>query len=164
MKRKTVYLYDPVSLRYVGAYEAQESPLEPGVFIKPIHSLEDPLPETKEGDIIYFDGVGGWLVRNTPTPTQEQKLDIEIERRFLAVRQHMTATAKASPERFNSIAEAKSYVGTKNPLSTVSEAFQVWAAEVHTAAIKILNDVIAGKRPLPEISALINELPKWVHP
>ncbi|PTR17509.1 hypothetical protein C8R31_101673 [Nitrosospira sp. Nsp2] len=162
--RKTVYLYDPVTFAPTGAYDAQESPLEPGTFLTPVHCVETPPPAVEPGQLIFFDGVAAWIVRDAPLPTAEQKLQYEIERRRLAVRQHMSAVAQAAPEHFNSISEAKSFVGTDNPLRAVSEAFQVWAAQVQTSANATLDAVEAGETALPAISDLIASLPEWVHP
>ena len=114
--------------------------------------------------MVFFDGIGGWVVRDAPMPTAEEKLQTEIERRRIAVRQHMTAVAKASPEHFNSISEAKSFAGIDNPYRAVSEAFVVWAAEVQTVSNTTLDSVLAGDASLPAITDLIAALPAWIHP
>lgn len=57
---KKVYLYEELGGLYLGSYNAQESPLEPGVFITPEHSTEiDPLPP-QQGSAICFVG-GQWI-------------------------------------------------------------------------------------------------------
>lgn len=38
---KTVYLYDPSTGEYIRDYIAQESPMQPGEFIAPTHSVDD---------------------------------------------------------------------------------------------------------------------------
>lgn len=38
---KTVYLYDPSTGEYIREYIAQESPLQPGEYIAPTHSVDD---------------------------------------------------------------------------------------------------------------------------
>lgn len=43
---KTVHLYDPATGEYGGIYDAQESPLEPGVFLTPDASLSTTLAMT----------------------------------------------------------------------------------------------------------------------
>lgn len=163
-KLKVVYLYDPATLRPTGAYQCYPSPLEPGKFIEPEHALDIPPPQPPEGKEVFYNRAGGWTVVTKPTPTEEEVLDNQVERYRLAVRKHMSAVAMASPEKFNSISEAKSYVGTDNPLATVSKAFQIWAANVQVDANKKLAKVLEEKGKLPELDAFINSLPKWSHP
>jgi hypothetical protein len=162
--KKTVYLYDPVTLAPTAPYDAQESPLEPGVFITPVYCIDTPPPEAGPNQRVFFDGVSGWLVKDLPIPTQTEQLEASVAQLRLGVRQHMSAVAKASPERFNSISEAKSFTGTDNAYRTVSEAFVVWAAQVQTSANATLDAVLAGQAQLPALSDLIASLPTWEHP
>jgi hypothetical protein len=60
---KTVYLYDAVTGAYAGVYEAQESPLEPGVFIEPIFSTDAPPPTPGENQIAIF-AEGAWSLQD----------------------------------------------------------------------------------------------------
>lgn len=161
---KIVYLYDPVTRGFAGTYDAQESPLERGEFIIPEHCTETPPPALIAGQWAFLDASDSWVVRGSPAPTEAELLAAEVERCRLAVRQHMSTVARAAPERFNSISEAKSFVGTDNPLSTVSAAFQIWAANVQTSANATLDSVLAGDIPLPALTDLIASLPEWVHP
>lgn len=41
---KTVYLFDAETKRFTGSYSAQESPLEPGVYVTPVCSVDVPPP------------------------------------------------------------------------------------------------------------------------
>lgn len=41
---KTVYHYHPATFAYLGQSEADESPLEPGVFHAPANATFDPVP------------------------------------------------------------------------------------------------------------------------
>lgn len=164
MTKKTVYLYDPETLRPRGVYHCHPSPLEPGVFIVPEYSTETPPPPTEEGKEIFFNRVDGWAVVSTPIPTEEEVLEVKVEQYRLAVRKHMSKVAQASPEKFNSISEAKSFVGTDNPLAKVSEAFQKWSANVQVYANTKLAKVLADKGELPELDKFIDSLPKWKHP
>lgn len=164
MKRKTVYLYNPVTLTPTGDYEAQESPLEPGEFLLPVHCVDTPPPDAQPNQKVVFNGKDGWDVKTLPIPTETEKLEAAVEKYRIAVRQHMSAVAKASPERFNSISEAKSFVGTDNPLAAVSQAFQIWSAKVQVASNKGLASVLAGKEKLPPLDVFIKNLPEWRHP
>jgi hypothetical protein len=82
----------------------------------------------------------------------------------MAVRQHMSSVARAMPEKFNSISEAKSFAGVDNPLRAVSEAAIVWSATVQTSANAALDAVLTGTDPLPALDDFIASLPAWVHP
>jgi len=162
---KTVYTYDPNTLRPTGEWRCQPSPLEPGEFIVPEHCLNESPPKCDdEKQEVFFNRVDGWAVVSKPAPTESEVLAVKVERYRLAVRQHMSKVAKESPERFNSISEAKSFVGTNNPLEAVSKAFQIWAAKVQIDANKKLADILDGKNKLPELDAFIKSLPEWVHP
>lgn len=161
---KTVYLYDPETLRPRGSYDCHPSPLEPGEYIVPEHSVPVPPPAPGENQAVYYDRAGGWIVVDTPMPTPENVLAAKVERYKMAVRQHMTAVARSAPEGFNSISEAKSFTGIDNPYRAVSEAFTVWAAAVQTSAHAVLDAVLAGTEELPELEDLIAALPAWEHP
>lgn len=164
MKPRTVYTYDPNTLKPTGEWQCQPSPLEPGKFIKPEHCLDTPPPKAEEGKEVFFNQVDGWVVVSTPVPTESEVLAVQVEKYRLAARQHMSQVARSSPEKFNSISEAKSFVGTENPLAVVSKAFQIWAATVQVDANKKLADILDGKGKLPELDAFIESLPKWKHP
>jgi hypothetical protein len=64
---KTVYLFDESGL-FAGSYQAQESPLEPGVFIVPTLSTERPAPDIPKGKAIRFVA-GEWILFDLPAPT-----------------------------------------------------------------------------------------------
>ena len=51
----------------VGASEADESPLEPGVFLIPAMATETVPPNVAEGMRVRFDG-GAWVVESIPEP------------------------------------------------------------------------------------------------
>lgn len=161
---KIVYLYDPVTRGFAGTYDAQESPLEPGEFITPEHCTETPPPALLAGQWAFLDATNSWVVRGSPTPTAADKLAADVDRYRLAVRQHMSAVARAMPERFNSISEAKSFGGVNNPYRSVGDASVVWAANVQVSANATLDSVLAGEIPLPPLADLIASLPGWVHP
>lgn len=60
---KIVYLFDEITREYKGEYEAQRSPLEPDVYIEPVHSTSlQPLP-FEQGKYNYFDG-SQWTLKD----------------------------------------------------------------------------------------------------
>jgi len=60
---KTVYLFDAVTGLIIGEWQAQESPLEKGVFITPVYST-DKEPPTENKKIAKFDGENWTLLPN----------------------------------------------------------------------------------------------------
>jgi hypothetical protein len=159
-----VWLYDPVTLRPTGEYECQESPLEQGAYIIPHCSLPFAPPAAGPNSSVFYNRADGWMVVNTPVPTAEDLLAVKVAQYRIAVRQHMSATAKNSPEHFNSISEAKSYASTVNPYTEVSKAFVNWSAAVLVASNAVLDNVLEGKATLPPVADLIESLPEWAHP
>jgi hypothetical protein len=47
----TVFLFDVITRAFAGTYDAQESPLEPGVFITPTHSTEESPPAVGDFEV-----------------------------------------------------------------------------------------------------------------
>lgn len=73
--KKTVYLFDE-SGRSAGEYKAQESPLEPGVFLTPQRSTDIAPPSTSVSQYAQFNGAS-WTLLDIPikppyVPTQEE--------------------------------------------------------------------------------------------
>lgn len=66
---KTVYLFDATGA-YIGTYDAQESPLEPGVFITPVLSTSSAPPEVLPNQVAVFNG-SSWAVQQIPEPEPE---------------------------------------------------------------------------------------------
>lgn len=72
-----IYNYHPEYKTYVGSSLADESPLEPGVFLIPAHATELEPPSCSLGEIQVFNGTSWELVKNYSgtyysTITQEQ--------------------------------------------------------------------------------------------
>jgi len=70
MTFKTVYVADPVTRAYLHPYEAQESPMETGVFIRPTVSSEvAPPANIPDGQraVLAADGLS-WLLEDIPKP------------------------------------------------------------------------------------------------
>lgn len=62
-----IYHYDSETLELIGESEADESPLEPGIFLIPANSTADqPLPQVA-GKTRHYEG-GLWVYRDIPEP------------------------------------------------------------------------------------------------
>lgn len=70
---KTVYAYHPETGVFLGTTEADESPLEPGVFLLPAFSTEQKPPRARRGHTPHFDErAGRWVNRRDPEPEPPQ--------------------------------------------------------------------------------------------
>jgi len=56
MATKTVYSFCRYTGRFTGEYEAQESPLEPGIFLIPAFATEEAPPAVGANEVAAFDG------------------------------------------------------------------------------------------------------------
>ena len=65
-----VYHYHPHTFAYVGATEADESPLEPGVFLVPAYATRTPAPDAvQEGHTLSWNEAdGAWQETLLPVP------------------------------------------------------------------------------------------------
>lgn len=75
MKQKTVYQLDPDG-KYIGAALADESPLEPGVFLIPAGCVTVQPPIAKPGfDLYCVNGVWKYVKAAVTQPTDESPTD-----------------------------------------------------------------------------------------
>lgn len=66
---KEIYNYHPATAEFVGASYADESPLEPGVFLIPANATEMKPPAPREGFARVFDGEK-WAYIELPKPAE----------------------------------------------------------------------------------------------
>lgn len=59
---------------FVGTTTADESPLEPGVYLMPAGTIDEPAPTVPDGTRAKWDGA--WVFENTPEPVTEQQVDL----------------------------------------------------------------------------------------
>lgn len=90
-----------------------------------------------------------------PTPEEIQKSLTDAVQALL--------NSEAKKLRYDDIFTAISYEGDANPkFAAEAAAFKAWRSVVWTLCYQILDDVIAGKRPVPTAEQLISELPEFV--
>lgn len=65
-----IFHFDPANQEYLGCSMADESPLEPGVFLVPAYATEIVPPACGEGHRIVFDGAA-WRVEAIQRPEPE---------------------------------------------------------------------------------------------
>jgi hypothetical protein len=71
--RKTVYRFHPETREYLGTDLADESPLEPGVWLVPAHATELMPPDIAPGKVARF-ATGYWVVENRRSPEDAREL------------------------------------------------------------------------------------------
>lgn len=150
--------------RFVGATTADESPLEPGVFLMPAGAVDFSPPVIPSGHYAEWNGAGFDLVEietedtTPPTPTTEQI----IEGFKSAIQASLDEAARA--KNYDDIVSACSYAGYPNVFQAEAIAFGQWRANVWAYGYAELDKVIAGTRPVPTIAEILAELPALVLP
>jgi hypothetical protein len=84
----TIYHYHPVTGEYMGSDPADESPLEPGVFLIPAHATDVKPPEASDGQVVRWNGAGWESVPpeqlpeadDAPTPAHDPAEQVRAER------------------------------------------------------------------------------------
>lgn len=62
-----IHHYNADNGEYLGEGQADESPLEPGVFLVPAHATATAPPAAQAGKVRAFEG-GAWVQRDIPVP------------------------------------------------------------------------------------------------
>ena len=151
---------------FVGATEADESPLEPGVFLIPGGCVEQEPPALAEGEQArWIDGA--WLVEPVPPPpepeTPEEPPVDAIEAFRRAIQGHIDQTAQS--RSYDTGISCASYVGSTNPVwAAEAAAFTAWRDDVWTYAYAELAKVQNGQRPQPTVETILAELPALTWP
>ncbi|MGP3698793.1 hypothetical protein [Rhodobacter sp. NSM] len=153
---------------FVGIEEADESPLERGVFLIPAGCIEAPDPDPPAGSRARWTGAG-WVYEPLPagvedgaeTPAADpdpgpEEILAGVAR---AVRAHLDAAARAL--RYDSIASAVSYADEPAVPQYQAEgrAFRSWRSLVWERCYELLAEVEAGTRAPMTAEAVIAELP-----
>lgn len=157
---KTFYTFDSDTGRCTGIYEAQESPLEPGVFIAPICSTLIAPPIVSGLQEKFFDGEK-WKVVAIPQPDPVIETQAEIIKKYeMALDSHLDTVARVYryDNRFTFSIRA-GYVG---PYQAEAILFAQWMDLCNTTAYALMADVVAGSKEMPTIDDFIGGLPVFV--
>ncbi len=152
---------------FIGVAIAQESPLEPGVFLIPRNAidLEPPTFDPTTQVAKFEDGV--WSIENIviessppPTPSPEE-VRLELTR---AVQGFMNETAAGLG--YDSIYSAVTYAEEPAVPKYQAEgrALRAWRSLVWAKCYEVLAAVEAGTRAVPSAAELIAELPVFTAP
>lgn len=71
----TLYNWHPITKRFIGTSIADESPLEPGVYLVPGYSTLAPIPDTIPENMVCIWNEMEWILVDRPIPVEEPKND-----------------------------------------------------------------------------------------
>lgn len=164
-----IYNYSGITGEFLGHEIAEESPLEPGVFLFPANSTLTPPPDAIDGKKRCFVN-GSWeyvSIFNEPensddveeNKTQEQilaELTWEIQK-FMDIKCH---------ERlYDGILSLCTYASSQNPkFKAEGQAGVNWRDACWSRGYEIMAEVQQGLRPIPTEQELLGELPALVWP
>lgn len=169
MTDKTVYQTD-VDGVYVGQVAADESPLEPDVFLIPAGCIEVAPPSFGEGQRARWVG-NQWVIETLqviapePEPELAQEEPVRDQQRYAdAIQQHMDNAAQTFG--YDSVQTAVTYA--EEPawpkFQQEGRGFRAWRSLVWAYTYEQLAQVQGGMREQPTIADFIMELPALVIP
>ena len=172
MSVKAVYQTDQSGI-FVGVVAADESPLEPGVFLIPAGCVETPPPQIPAGMAARWVN-GKWALETIPVapasppepePAQEPQTPEQVQKAFEdAIQLHMDNTARTFG--YDDIKSAVTYA--EEPavpkFQLEGRGFRAWRSMVWVYAYEQLQRVNNGEREQPTIADFILELPELVIP
>lgn len=175
MASKTVFQADRDGW-YVGPVEAQESPLEKGVFLIPAGCYEEapgnwpPYPPGKwirrvENAWVMLDDPDAAPAPAPQEPPPDPVTPAQIQAlRIVQVQEHLDAQAQALG--YDSIYTAVTYAEEPAVPKFQNEgrALRAWRSLVWAACHAILAEVLAGTRDIPTRAELIAALPPFEAP
>ena len=103
-----IHHYHPETLEYLGESDADESPLEPGVFLIPAHATEAAPPAEVAGKTRHFEG-GVWVLRGIPPPPA---LPVKTPEE-IAAEEQAAVKAKLMEIDLTSIRSIREYIAAK---------------------------------------------------
>jgi len=135
--------------------------------VYPVTEITKPVENyTKIVEEVQPENINGvwtqkWVVRNATTEELLLATQQMVEQYTQAIQKHLDNTART--RNYENIISACSYASGSHPKYSVEgrDCLQ-WREAVWDKGYEILNDVQAGRRLLPTIQEVINELPPMV--
>ena len=166
-KHMQIYHHNPYTQDYIGTTTADESPLEPGVYLIPAHATETAPPEfnAETHTCKFIDDA--WTVAAIPPPEPEPTPE-EIEHQTIAsltaaVQQHLDTTAQQ--RNYDGILSLCTYATSTNAkFKAEGQAGVQWRDAVWAACYAIMAGVKAGDRAIPTAEELIAAMPVMTWP
>lgn len=158
---KIVYQTDAKGF-YAGPVEADESPLEPGVWLIPAGCVEVAPPAPQAGKVARWRN-GRWDMATPPSGPVFTPVD-PVEAFRVSIDAHVTAAARSWG--YNSAESLASYAASTIPeWAAEAQAFIEWRDAVWSQSLAALAEISAGTRPMPENpDTFIAFLPAIVRP
>jgi hypothetical protein len=110
---------------FVGTTTADESPLEPGIFLLPAGTIDTSIPNLPEGKVAKWDGE--WLFEDIPTPEPEIESEpIELTyaqkrgREYPPITDYIDGVVKGDQDQIQAYIDACLAVKAKYPKPTDS--------------------------------------------
>lgn len=103
-----IHHYHQETLGYIGESDADESPLEPGVFLIPAHATVVAPPADVAGKTRHFEG-GAWVLRDIPPPPKPKEPTPEE----IKEAENAAVKAKLAEIDFASIRALREYIAAK---------------------------------------------------
>ena len=161
MKEKIVSQLNPEGY-FIGQTVADESPLEPDVYLLPAYAIDADPPHVPEGKRAKWDGIGFVLEdilqpeQPQPQPPTQEQIKAALSS---AVQDHMDAAARAAG--YDDIKSAVTYA--EEPVvpkfQQEGQTFRAWRSLCWAACYEVMAQVEAGERDVPTADELIAELP-----
>jgi len=147
---------------FSGIVQADESPLEPGVWLLPGGAVDEVPPQCGAGEIARWY-MGGWQIESLPknpdAPPPEPETPEEIKDRLTAfIDDYVEAAAKL--RQYNGAAHLASYVASTVPeWAAEAQGFVAWRDQVWLTVIAEMIAVEAGEKQVPTEAELTELLP-----
>jgi len=164
MTQKQVSQLD-ASGHFVGLTSADESPLEPGVWLLPAGTIEFIPPAIPPDSVARWDGsrfVIEAVEREADLPVVPPS-PAELQAQYTALLDvHLDSTAQA--RGFDNRITCAMRAGYPGPFQADGAAFGQWMDACYLAGRQVMADVMAGARPMPTPEEFLAELPPMVWP
>lgn len=153
---RIVYLWDRYSRMFLGSTYAQPNIARPGEYIMPAFSTDEPPPLNMEpSQSAYRDKDNlTWEVGPTSEPAFE-----ELHAQYTeAVQMYLDDFART--RNFDNILSAATYATSTVPKFRAEGQYAVEARDLTWAkGYEILDEVMSGQRPMPDLDDVLAELP-----
>lgn len=150
---------------FVCAVSADESPLEPGVFLIPGGAIDILPPKEIKVDKRYRIDKDGWLEEDIPKPEPKPEPEPLTPEQIKAgkvwlVQFHMDSAAREFG--YDDISNAITYAEEPAVPKFQEEgrAFRSWRSLVWKRCYEIFDEVSGGSREIPTDEELLSEIPK----
>lgn len=159
-----IYNFHPESKALISETWADESPLEPGVFIVPAFATMIIPPTVPAGKFAAFNGTD-WLLLDDvgPVPEVLEETPAQTIARYEAALDDWM-DAKARMYRYDNRFTFALRAAYPGPWHDEGAAFATWMDECNQQAFEVLTAVQAGTQAMPSIEAFIAALPELVLP